>query len=81
MLNETKFFVIGAFYNGLAVAVQDNKIGLIDSEGNTVIPPTIAYDKTVVAGSTWSYYPYYMNSDRIIAPICGKLAVLEIIRS
>ncbi len=81
LLNETKFFVIGAFYNGLAVAVQDNKIGLIDSEGNTVIPPTIAYDKTVVEGSTWSYYPYYMNSDRIIAPICGKLAVLEIIRS
>ncbi len=81
LLNETKFSRIGYFYHGLALIIQDKKIGLIDNQGNIVIPPTIAYDKTVVSGSVWEYNPEFMDEDLVIAPICGKLAVLEIIRS
>lgn len=81
LLNETKFSQIGYFYHGLALIIQDKKIGLIDREGNIVIPPTIAYDKTVVEGSNWEYDPNFMDEDLVIAPIGGKLAVLEIIRS
>lgn len=83
-LNEAKFGHIGEFYQGLGLIVQDRKVGLIDTEGNIVIPPVFPYDEDtgyeLYEKKTRHYYPHYMIEDAIVIPYNGKAAILTIAR-
>ncbi|MDR0380804.1 MAG: WG repeat-containing protein [Oscillospiraceae bacterium] len=84
LLNDTKFQVIGRFYRGLALIVQDRKVGLIDAKGNVVIAPVFPYDETgyeIDENKFHRYAPYYMKDDAIVIPYNGKVALLIITRA
>ena len=83
LLNETRFDLIGGAYHGLALILQNGKIGLIDVDGEVVIPPVFDYDKIPYdrgANDPWIFNPTYMDGDIILIPVNGKVGALKITR-
>jgi len=82
-LNEAKFDFIGYFYKGLALIVQDRRVGVIDKEGHVVIPPLFPYDESgyeIGMGRVSEFFPVSMNEDAIVIPYSGMVAILNIDR-
>ena len=74
------FHNISYFYNGLALVEKDNKIGIIDESGATVLEPCIVYDKITYPPKVREFSVEFMNQDAFIIPIGGELAVINIKR-
>ncbi len=79
-LNAATFDSIGEFYNGLAIITAGGKMGLIDQEGKVVIEPALTYDQTLYAEGDRAFHPFYMDEDCIVAPLNGKVAIVQIVR-
>lgn len=79
-LNATRFDSIGEFYDGLAIVTAGGKMGLIDTAGNIVIQPALAYDHTQYTDASRAFHPIYMDEDCIVVPMGGKLAIVRIVR-
>ena len=77
VLSDT-FDFIGYFYHGLVLAIRDNKVGLIDDQGNTVLEPTIAYDKLEYLPKDKGYSIPFMEEDAFVLPIGGEFAIITI---
>lgn len=73
-LNETEFYRIGRFYNGLAPFLLDGKLGIIDDTGTIVIPATYPVD-------TSDCDTFGMNDNLILVNIEGRIGIIEITRS
>lgn len=75
LLNETKFERIGNFYNGLAPVILNNKLGIVDSEGNIVIEPSYPSGINPISDM------FYLSEDLILMNTQGHIGIIEIIRT
>lgn len=73
VLSAIYYTNIGGFENGLAPITQNGKVGLIDEQGNIVIPPTLPLDD---AGRISLDY----SENKIIGSLNGRLVFLGINR-
>ncbi len=71
---------IGYFFNGLALAIKDNKVGLIDEKGNAVLSPCIKFDTVVYPPNEKGFYLDFMFEDAFVLPIDGEFAIININR-
>lgn len=71
---------ISYFFNGLALTVKDNKVGLIDEKGNEVLTPSIAFDTIVYSPKNKGVFLGFMFEDAFVIPIDGEFAIINIQR-
>jgi len=71
---------IGYFYDGLALIENDNKIGLIDENGNEILSPCIEYDTVLYPPKAKKLYVPFMFEDCFAIPIGGEFAIININR-
>lgn len=71
---------IGYFFNGLALTIENNKIGLIDEKGTEVLTPNIEFDTILYPPKSKGFYPDFMFEDAFVLPIGGEFAIINIQR-
>lgn len=79
-LCDQAFDNITYFNDKIAAVEKDNKIGLIDDEGNIILEPTIAFDEIVYPPKNKGFYLSYICEDALVVPIGGEFAVISIER-
>ena len=72
-LNNTTFKSFGNFQDGLAPVISNGKLGLIDTEGNLVIPPFFAMDDNY-------QIELAIGENHILGVEDGKLVIYEVTR-
>lgn len=72
---------IGYFFNGLALTIKHNKIGLIDEKGTAVLTPNIEFDAILYPPKDKGFYLDFMFEDAFVIPINGEFAIINIQRS
>ncbi|MBQ9976003.1 MAG: WG repeat-containing protein [Clostridia bacterium] len=75
-----KFDSIGFFYNGLALVTRDGRVGIIDSDGKTLLSPCIAYDDLRYPPDNKGFWVRYMCEDAFVLPIDSEFAVFTLTR-
>ncbi len=85
LLCDEPFTYISYFYNGLALIEQNEKLGVIDEDGNILLSPSLKYDAMIeVYGEDDSksrqYQPQFMNEDTFVVAIDGYVAVIAVQR-
>ena len=75
LLVETEFERIGNFYQGLAPFIMNGKLGIIDSNGNIVIPAVFSKSFNTLSD------PLFINEDLIVLNTNGYIGIIEIVRS
>ena len=78
-----QFDSIGYFYNGIAIIVEDYKIGLIAESGEVLLEPSIPMDTVVYdldAKQTGISFTAYMTEDTFVLPVGGELAIFTLTR-
>ena len=75
------FDSIGYFYNGLALVTNDNKIGIIDESGRTLLEPSVPFDKIKYPPEIREFDVQYMDQNAFLISIGGELAVINIYRN
>lgn len=71
---------IGYFFNGLALTKIDNKVGLIDENGNEILSPSIQFDTIIYPPKNRGYNLNFMFEDAFVIPIDGEFAIINIQR-
>ncbi len=71
---------IGYFFNGLALTETDNKVGLIDENGNVVLSPSIPFDTIIYPPKNKGFYLNFMFEDAFVIPVDGEFAIINIQR-
>ncbi len=71
---------ISYFFNGLALAEKDKKVGLIDENGNEILTPSISFDTIIYPPKNKGYFLNFMFEDAFVIPIDGEFAVINIQR-
>ncbi len=75
------FDYISCVYNGLSVVQLDEKIGFIDSQGNTLLEPCIEYDRLFYPPNREGFWIKYMTEDAFVLPIDGEFAIITLTRT
>jgi len=75
LLNSTYFDMAGNFEDGLAPVVIDNKLGLIDTQGNIVVEPYLAVETFYLGGLSVGENLIVVGTEQE-----GKLMIVKIIR-
>ncbi len=75
-----KFDSIGFFYDGLALVTRDGRVGIIDSDGKTLLSPCIAYDDLRYPPDGKGFWVRYMCEDAFVLPVDGEFAVFTLTR-
>jgi hypothetical protein len=71
---------ISYFFGGLALVINDNKIGLIDEKGSEILAPSILFDTIIYPPKNRGYDLNFMCEDAFIISIDGEFAVINIQR-
>ncbi|MBR5460718.1 MAG: hypothetical protein IKV53_07580 [Clostridia bacterium] len=75
-----KFDSIGFFYNGLALVTRDGRVGIIDSDGKTLLSPCIDFDDLRYPPDDKGFWVRYMCEDAFVLPIGKEFAVFTLTR-
>lgn len=75
------FDCISYAFNGISVVHLDEKIGFIDSKGNTLLKPCIEYDRLFYPPNREGFWVRYMTEDAFVLPIDGEFAIITLTRT